>query len=148
MTNLSRPFPASTLVGMAAAWMTLPACSTQQVGANEIVVDQNPTAAAAGLLVIVCAPAPATYEEQQADLSTVEYDVFIDGKRASGPATRGRRPLSPTGVGMAYRPVGAGTTSPGPLQTLFEDDWAHTTMHFSASPRYIADDGTILSPGD
>jgi len=283
MTNLSRPFPALILVGMGAAWMTLPACSTQQVGADAIVVDERPTGAAQGLLVIVCAPTPATYEEQQADFSNVDYDVFIDGKRALWPSNEGTvfpvaltesgasyvgfiaagrhrllitvsgggptvfsgdsdivdrrltrlyvfgprdaregrlvsypldlprdtvhvslinllragpaievircedatdcmavspalalgesfegdfpvvagwepapsvggavvgRSLSPTGAGMAYRPVGAGATSPGPLQTLFEDYWSSSTMHFSASPRYIADDGTILSPGD
>ena len=283
MTNFLRPFPALLVVGAAYVWLALPACSTQQVGADAIVVDTAPTGAAQGLLVIVCAPTPAAYEEQQADFSNVDYDVFIDGKRALwdtnegtvfpvaltesgasfvgfiapgrhrllitvsgggltvfsgdsdildrwltrlyvyGPrdAREGRlvsypldlprdtvhvsvinllrtgpaievvrcedathcmtvspslalgesfegefpvvpgwapapsvggapvgRSLSPSGAGMAYRPVAAGTTLPVPLQTLFEDYWSSSTMHFSASPRYIADDGTILSPGD
>jgi hypothetical protein len=283
MTNSSRPLLSLIVVGVAAAWMTLPACSTQQVGADAILVDPRPTGAAQGLLVIVCAPTPATYEEQQADRSNVAYDVFIDGKLAmwdngdgtvspvaltetgaayvgfiaagrhrlvittsgGGPtvfsgdaeivdrsmtrlyvfgprdAREGRlvsypldlprdtvhvsvinllragpdievvrcadatdctvvspvlalgesfegefpvvpgwqpapavggaeagRSLSPAGAGMAYRPVATRTISPEPLQTLFEDYWSSSTMHFSASPRYIASDGTILSPGD
>lgn len=87
MTRLPRfdriTFLGATLLVPLAA-LVLPACGTEELRADHVVVTYMPTDPTAGGLLVALAPSAETYDEQQADSrankNDAAYHLLIDGK--------------------------------------------------------------------
>jgi hypothetical protein len=73
---------ATLLISLAA--LTLPACGTEELRADHVVVTYMPTDPTAGGLLVALAPSAATYDQLQADSRANKtdawYHLLIDGK--------------------------------------------------------------------
>jgi hypothetical protein len=92
-TNAIRRYP---ILFASLAWTSLPACSTQEIGANPITYVRFEPGPDRGALFIVLAPTADTYEEQVVSASNFAavYHLFVDGAQLVEDLSTGPVPIS------------------------------------------------------
>jgi hypothetical protein len=80
---MTRPLHKIPALFLGAACLTLVACSTQEIGADPIIIPDTTPSADNGALEIAFAPSQIAFADQQANASpdTTIYHVFLDGRQ-------------------------------------------------------------------